>query len=625
MGVIESVMESCVGCNKCIRKCPVPFANNAVFKDEEPKVIIDPEACISCGECVIVCEHHARTFTKDIEQVMKDLKSGKQISFIVAPSVVTNFKEYKKLFGYLKGKGVREVYNASFGADITNWAYVKSIVDNPKNYIASPCPAVVDYIEKYQPSLAGNLVPIHSPLLCEAIYLTKYEKVTDKFVLLTPCISKRGETKLHPQVEYHVSFKELEDHLRENRINMKAYPDVDFTNLGTKLGNLYPLPGGLKQCVNYLYPDLYVNQIEGRDTVYPFLDDLASRKDKSEPILFDALNCEYGCNFGPAHINELKPYEMGALFDKIKKETLKDEKWFRSETKRQMKTFDKILDLDDFKRKFRPQSVKQLVEPSDYEIYYRELLKDTIEKKTLNCGACGYTTCKEMCVAMHNNLNTKDNCIDFARTSVKIENELLETQNEEINSMTSDLRDIAEKKEKEVLAIGKAIEAITSSIDHVTEDTVASMEKLIEMTRFIDETVEVARVCKQIIQDMQEDVTTFAKDTDKIIGISEQTNLLALNASIESARAGDAGRGFSIIAGEVRKLSNETKVAVETNQEGMEHLFNRISEVVEQFKNVEDRISSLDRDVEQVSGRITEVTSQSEEILAAAQEISDIR
>jgi uncharacterized Fe-S center protein len=101
-GVIFLEEENCVGCNKCIRNCPVFGANIAYNVDGKNKVKINADKCIHCGECIKVCDHNAREYDDDTERFFNDLSKGNNISLIAAPAIRVNFENYKNLFGYLK-------------------------------------------------------------------------------------------------------------------------------------------------------------------------------------------------------------------------------------------------------------------------------------------------------------------------------------------------------------------------------------------------------------------------------------------------------------------------------------------------------------------------------------------
>ena len=161
--------EKCVGCNKCIRTCPVLTANVA----HNNTIDVNDDMCIQCGACFDNCRHDARDFTDDTDAFLSDLKAGKRLSVIVAPAFIANYpKTYKKIYGYLKSLGVKHIYSVSFGADITTWTYISYLKETKKQgLISQPCPAIVNYIEKYQPELIPMLVPLHSPMMQQAILL----------------------------------------------------------------------------------------------------------------------------------------------------------------------------------------------------------------------------------------------------------------------------------------------------------------------------------------------------------------------------------------------------------------------------------------------------------------------
>ncbi len=129
-------------------------------------------------ECVNMMHEGLQMIQNDF---LKDLKNGEPISILAAPAIIVNILEYKKLFGYLRSIGVNFIYDVSFGADITVWAYLKVIKDEKiQSMIAQPCPSIVTFIEKYQSKLIDKLSPIQSPMMCSAIYMREYKHITDK-------------------------------------------------------------------------------------------------------------------------------------------------------------------------------------------------------------------------------------------------------------------------------------------------------------------------------------------------------------------------------------------------------------------------------------------------------------
>ena len=71
--LIKNDIATCVGCNRCIRFCPVEGANIAYSEGDEIKVKIDNNQCIACGACIDACQHGSRDYFDDTERFWSDL------------------------------------------------------------------------------------------------------------------------------------------------------------------------------------------------------------------------------------------------------------------------------------------------------------------------------------------------------------------------------------------------------------------------------------------------------------------------------------------------------------------------------------------------------------------------
>ena len=205
--------DNCVGCNKCIKACACMGANIADQYQGQNVIMVDEEKCIACGACIDACEHNAREYQDDTERFFTDLQKGEHISLLIAPAFMANYPtEYESVLGGLKKLGVNHIISISFGADITTWGYLNYITKyNYKGGISQPCPAVVRYIERYEPELLPKLFPVHSPLMCGAIYARKYMNLTDKFAFISPCIAKKNEIE-DLNCNGYVSYNDTFDH-----------------------------------------------------------------------------------------------------------------------------------------------------------------------------------------------------------------------------------------------------------------------------------------------------------------------------------------------------------------------------------------------------------------------------
>jgi len=246
--------ENCTGCNRCISACTIPEANVAVLEGEKNKIYVDPDKCINCAMCIKACPHGARDYVDDTAAFLKDLKDGREISALVAPAVRSNFPQYEKLLGMLKQLGVKYIFDTSFGADICTWAYLKYITESGRTgLISQPCPAVVNYVEKHEPELIGELAPLHSPAMCCAVYMKKYKNIPGSYAFISPCIAKKDEfsdSNTGGVVSYNVTFEKLLEELDRAGIDYTRAAPAAFDNDRHGLGCLYPMPGGAedKRC-----------------------------------------------------------------------------------------------------------------------------------------------------------------------------------------------------------------------------------------------------------------------------------------------------------------------------------------------------------------------------------------
>ena len=186
--LIVTDLERCVGCNRCIRVCPVETANLLhLDKDGSIKVRVDTTQCIACG----ACEHGARHYVDDCNAFLLDLRAGLPLNLIVAPSVRTHVPEWERLFSWLRACGVRLICDVSVSADICVWAHVRYMERNPsRRLITQPCPTIVAYCERSRHELLADLSPIHSPMLCTAIYLRHYAHVEGPIAALSPALPR---------------------------------------------------------------------------------------------------------------------------------------------------------------------------------------------------------------------------------------------------------------------------------------------------------------------------------------------------------------------------------------------------------------------------------------------------
>ena len=628
MNTIISTSESvCTGCNKCIYSCPVEGANVSKLVNGESKTIVDKERCIMCGKCLQVCDHGARDYYDDTGRFFEDLKNGESISVLAAPAFKTNFPDYKNILGYLSSVGVVQMYDVSLGADITTWAYLTVLKEGKTDsVIAQPCPAIVNYVQKYKHELIDNLAPIHSPMMCTAIYLKKYLGVKDRLCFLSPCISKYSEINdenTNGYISYNVTYKKLMEYINQNGINVSSYPEIDFKAASLGLGDVFSLPGGLKENVSHYASSAWVKQVEGTEHAYAYLEEYSARKagNKLKPAVVDILSCPEGCNMGPgtcgkADITDIE-YQT-SIFRQQKKGK------FKARPERLLKHFDKNLKLKDFSRSYKPEKIKAYEVPGDAELdnIFTSMHKFTEESRKRNCNACGYGNCVKMAAAVYNGCNHIENCADY-NSKVSAEKNILEKKNDEIFHALEEVKRMSEDRNIKLELLRKRLADITAAISEVAAGSAENAKFIGNISEHVGGLLDISTNLNDRIGAIKAGINNFSYVVDEIVALSEQTNMLSLNASIEAAHAGEIGKGFAVVASEIKKLSEQSKNAAQSTEKDEGQLIINISEILKISEKLEARAKKVDAEISNIAATIEEVTAKNQEVLSTASIILD--
>ena len=622
MGLVYT-NDTCVGCNRCISVCPVLQANHAVVEGTNNVVRVDGESCVHCGACIDVCQHKARAFEDDTDRFFADLGKGQKISLLLAPAFIANYPDkYKQILGYLKKIGANHIISISFGADITTWAYINWLSNNNLvGGISQPCPAVVDYIEHYVPELVSKLVPIHSPMMCGAIYAKKYMNITDKLAFISPCIAKKSEIT-RPQnagyIEYNVTF----DHLMKKLegMDLSAYESFDEIEYG--LGSVYPQPGGLRENVeHFLGQDVFVRQIEGEKHVYHFLQVYADRvkEGKKLPFMVDALNCGGGCIYGTATNpeNEMNDDILLEIHNQRTKSNHHGKKsaWSKEiSPDARLKLLNeqfKNLNLEDFICTYEVKDNRLEEVPEEViENVFMKMNKVEPAQRNINCGACGYENCKTMATAIACGLNVVDNCIHYVKDELGETMRFVEQKAQEAE---------AQRLQKEAIyqEVAAELARITEAMSELSEGNQATAADATNMAQMMSAVAEFGDRMQESTENVTKSVKGYDEINEEIIKISSKTNMLALNAGIEAARAGEAGKGFAVIAERVRELAELTKTTVEDGQK-------QSKDVVPAMEKLAFETESFLANIGQVNESIVTLAANSEEIAAKTAEIESL-
>lgn len=630
--------EACTGCHRCIANCPIPFANQAVRNEKgECRIEVNEEKCIQCGNCFDVCRHDAREYKDDTEIFFEALQQKKAISIIVSPAFLANYpKEYGQVLGYLKELGVKHIYSVSFGADITTWGYLRYITEHQFiGGISQPCPAVVSYIEKYIPELIPQLMPIQSPMMCTAIYVKKYLKLQDEIAFISPCIAKKVEIEdenTKGYVKYNVTYEHL---MKKIGNAYKTCKKEEQDEIRYGLGGIYPMPGGLKENVeHFLGKEEMIRQVEGEKAVYAFLHQYAKRlKNKEQvPFLVDALNCEKGCLYGSATQKERNTEEVLFEVHKIRnlnqsrviKKGLKKKEvspWAKTlSPKEKLENFYaqfKDLDLNDFMRSYTNKAISiKMPNEQEEEAIFNDMHKYTKAERMIDCSACGYDSCRSMVAAIFNGINEKENCVHYMKAQLLIEKEeIMERDEQEVKRQ--------EKWNENFKKIKEKFKDFRSSVEELSQGNQAVANKTSDMAILSGEMNHFCGDIQKGLMSIQEFLNEYKEGNEEIIGVSNQTNMLALNASIEAARAGEFGRGFSIIAQEVKNLSEHTKQIVEKNNLSGNQIVPDIERNIQEINKFINEIQMFNEKIDNIASNTEEISAQAEVIAEIAQVLQE--
>jgi len=510
--------SKCVNCHACITACSVKYCNDG----SKETVQINSDMCIACGSCILACTHDARTYIDDFTFFINDIIAGEKIIAISAPSVAASFPNmYLKLNTWLKQLGVEAVFDVSFGAELT----IKSYVDycnkeKNKTVISQPCPAIVSYIELYQPELIPYLAPVDSPMLHTAKmikeYYTKYKD--HKIAVISPCLAKKREFDDTGMCDYNIAQSSIKKFIENNNINLNNYPETGFDNPDSERAVLFSSPGGLLKTVERWSPDIIYEsrKIEGPDILYRYFEELPELIQQGKaPKLIDCLNCDFGCNAGPMtpninkHPDEIE-YFVNNRAKQLRQKYLDKNKNDEKLSKKNIEeTLNKYWKQGLYKRTYtnKHDNVKILYPTkSQLQDIYKKMHKYT-DEDIKNCSSCGYGRCERMAIAILNNLNRPENCHFYLETENENTHDELITINEEleqrVKSRTVQLDDIIEElqasqkkmlqQNEELFAQRNKIEEqykqieishknITDSIDYAKtiQDALLTRKKLID-------------------------------------------------------------------------------------------------------------------------------------------------
>ena len=398
---VYTLKNECHDCYKCVREC---YVKSIQIKDGSASVLAD--RCIACGHCVTVCPSNAKRIRYDVDKVKGIFATGKKVVVSLAPSWISVFDYTKQqMITVLKALGFSDVSETALGAQEVSIEVAKLIKESEKGlFISSACPVIVDYIRYYKPEYAKYITPVASPALTHAKMLKEQYGEDISVVFIGPCIAKKNESdKNSDLIDVALTFDELNYWIKESYIDLakiEVLPDEDFVPNSANEGALYPVLGGMNETLKFagIEKDVQLLDICTLHSLDKALNGLHPER-LEEKIFLEALGCDGGCINGPGI--------------SMCKSTI-------------LKTSDV---LNNFKKRENIPATPKTVVEMDYsavdikkrEFKHEEIMKTMErigkhnEEDELNCGGCGFQTCRELACAILAGEAEPSMCVSYMR------------------------------------------------------------------------------------------------------------------------------------------------------------------------------------------------------------------
>ena len=385
--------SNCKNCYKCIRHCPVKSIR---FSGNQAHII--GNECILCGQCFVVCPQNAKQIVDETEKVKVLIQSGAPVYASIAPSFIANYhgigiNGIRKALIKLGFAGAEET---ALGATVVKTEYEKMLADGTKDILISSCCHSVNLlIQKYYPSLLPYLADVMSPMQAHCSDIKK--RFPDaKTVFIGPCVSKKDEAEHYEGiVDAVLTFEELTEWLKAERIDLEADLDVDEESRA----RFFPTTGGILKTMANRTPDYTYMAIDGVDNCIAALKEI--EQGNVHKCFIEMSACAGSCVGGPV----MEKYHRSPIID------------YQSVADYAGKKDFKVTQPDslDLKKHFEPIE-RRYGAPSESEI--QDILKKMGKNRPedeLNCGSCGYDTCREKAIAIYHGKAEISMCLPYLK------------------------------------------------------------------------------------------------------------------------------------------------------------------------------------------------------------------
>ena len=425
VGIITTIDAKCKDCYKCLRTCPVKairMERGALPHELHARVC--EERCIFDGSCVMVCPQNAKKVASDLGSLRPLLEKGERVAASLAPSFPSAFPDVdpRVVPTALRLIGFSFVQETAIGAELVSEEYTRRFREEDTPLISSPCPVVVNLVERHYPEVIPYLAPVVSPMVAHGRYLKQIMPGT-KVVFIGPCIAKLGEREepgVDDAIDFVLTFEELKNVFLQAGVDLASLEPSRFDGAVPETARLFPVEGGMLRSAS-LSTDmldcdvLTVSGLEScKEVLKQFIRGMRQGDRTHLPRLVDMLACEGGCINGPKNPSVEDVYTRRARVLEYVKQSSDD------------RNRSKEADAQDVPE--RPEIPQKLLERSyrnlkpDVQVPDEGIIKAILAKTgkhsksdELNCGACGYDSCRDKAIAVFQGMADPEMCIPYMR------------------------------------------------------------------------------------------------------------------------------------------------------------------------------------------------------------------
>lgn len=385
---IYTIQTECQDCYKCVRQCPVK-----AIKVREGHAAVIPERCVACGHCVEVCPAQAKHVRNDRGRARRLLRGERPVLVSLAPSWISEFPELdeSQIVAAIRSLGIEGVSETALGAQEVSARLVRDFESGATGlHISSACPAAVAFVHKYLPQLSKSVTPLASPLLAHARLLREHFGDEIAIIFFGPCVAKKIEADAHPDLlQLALTFNDLRRMWEEAEIDparCAPTPKDRFVPENAEEGTLYPIAGGMLEALRTACMDRRVEMLDlaGLRQMDNALAGL-NPEELDGPVFVECLSCDGGCVNGPCMSRDYSG--LKSLLEVRRRANTP------SRPRQRPIRVDSSVTI-------HPTRIRR-EKPS--EACIRDALRQVGKRAPddeLNCGGCGYESCRQFAVAL---------------------------------------------------------------------------------------------------------------------------------------------------------------------------------------------------------------------------------